>query len=705
MSPGTYKLFIRDANGCIDNSWPEVDVTSPAEIKVEFETEKYDNFDISCTGYSDGHVWITSTTGGNGGYTYKWSTSNGVITGSDDTDRLDNIPAGTYNVIITDKLGCTKEYSVILTEPEGLQLSSSEISMSADNNHNISCGGGNDGYIKLTVTGGSGSYLFSWAGPNGFTSVTKDIDGLIAGEYTCTVEDINGCLLTPSPSFTLTEPTPLDVTYTTSTSADGTFNINCNGGTGNVNIEATGGSLTGYNYLWTTENGSGIVAGQQNQTALTAGTYQLLVTDLNGCSKPLEITLTEPPELTLQLISTNITCESENMNNGSVDLTVAGGVAPYNYLWSNGSVTEDINNLTEGNYKVTVTYNNTCSVTDSIGISLPPPLSYTKKVSDYNGYNISCYGLANGSIEITSIGGQEPITYNWTGPDGFSSVSRDLSGLKAGSYTLLITDSNFCSAAETIELTEPGKLGIDIILSTSTAGNFNINCAGDATGSITVEPLNEVSSVEYMWSDGLFGKTRTNLPAGDYGLIMKDTNNCYTSSTITLTEPDSIHILFDISEPLCPDMADGEIRLNVSGGVIGTDYEYKWSDNSTNRVLSNILQGYYKVAVTDMNGCTVKDSLRLLPINETCLIVPNVISVNDDLINDVWNIGNTGLYPDMEIKIFNRWGEIVWRSQKGYPTPWDGKSNGISLPMDSYHYIIDLHNGTKPLIGNITIVK
>ena len=112
--------------------------------------------------------------------------------------------------------------------------------------------------------------------------------------------------------------------------------------------------------------------------------------------------------------------------------------------------------------------------------------------------------------------------------------------------------------------------------------------------------------------------------------------------------------------------------------------------------LSNIPEGFYKVIVTDMNGCSIKDSVNVQPMNETCLIIPNAISPNGDLINDVWNIGMKELYPNMEVKIFNRWGEIMWRSERGYPRPWDGKSNGSPLPIDSYHYIIDLHNGSRP---------
>jgi gliding motility-associated-like protein len=242
-------------------------------------------------------------------------------------------------------------------------------------------------------------------------------------------------------------------------------------------------------------------------------------------------------------------------------------------------------------------------------------------------------------------------------------------------------------------------------LSASTAGVFHINCAGDNTGSIGIEPLNQVKSVDYIWADGIFGKTRTGLQAGDYNVIITDANNCHADSTITLSEPDSLKLIFDISKPFCPDKPDGEIRLNVSGGVMGTDYSYKWSDNSTSNDLSDIPEGFYRVIVTDLNSCSIRDSVYLEPLNETCLVIPNAISPNGDLINDVWNIGMVELYPDMEIKIFNRWGESIWRSEKGYPKPWDGTSNGSYLPIDSYHYIIDLHNGSKVLVGNVTIVR
>jgi len=709
LGAGIYTLKIRDFNGCENDT-----VTNPAKIVFKvpppivsvFSKSSHSGYNISCKGYNDGWASV-QTSGGRGGYTYRWYTLNGNIPGPINTNRIDNLTAGTYFLETKDVLGCPKIDSTVVTEPDGLQLSLSQLSKSADGNFNISCNGGNDGSIAITISGGSGNNIYSWTGPAGFTASTKDLTGLKAGVYNCLVRDQNGCILIPSPSFTLTEPSALVISPPVmSVSTDGAYNINCYGSnTGWINITVSGGSIGTYKYNWSTSDGSGIINGQKDQTLLTAGTYNLVVTDSNKCVITKDITLTSPPVLVTQLSPTNITCKSPGFNNGSISLAVTGGIAPYSYLWSNGKATKDIAGLTPGNYTVTVTDFNGCIKKDSARVDLPPDLTYTKSVSGYNGYGISCNGLANGFIDVNPTTGSAPFVYTWTGPDGFNAATNNISNLIAGQYHLLIVDNNECKASETFDLTEPGKFGFTFTLPSSTAGGFNINCAGESTGSIDIEPVNQVKTVNYLWSDGIFGKTRTNLPAGNYSIIIIDANNCHASSTITLTEPDYMKLIFDISPPFCPDKPDGVIGTDVTGGVKGAGYSYRWSDNSTNSNLVNITEGYYKVTVTDMNGCSIRDSVNVKAINEACLVIPNAISPNGDLINDVWNIGMKELYPSMEVIIFNRWGETIWRSERGYPRPWDGTSNGSSLPIDSYHYIIDLHNGSRPLIGNVTIVR
>lgn len=152
-------------------------------------------------------------------------------------------------------------------------------------------------------------------------------------------------------------------------------------------------------------------------------------------------------------------------------------------------------------------------------------------------------------------------------------------------------------------------------------------------------------------------------------------------------------------------MPDGEISVMPSGGYVLGDYTYEWDDNSTSNYRDNIAAGTYWVTVRDDNNCPVTDTVEVGSEQETCITIPNAISPNGDNINDVWNIDMIELYPEAEVRIYNRWGELVWASEKGYPAPWDGTSRGRKLPIDSYHYIINLHDGTKPVLGDVTIIR
>jgi gliding motility-associated-like protein len=704
LSAGSYMVRMRDSQLCYELQPTPVDLIPPLPINVTFDKNQFAGYNISCRGYNDGWAKVKTLTGGNPGvHTYLWSTVTGSIPGPVNLDHIDNLIAGRYYLDVWDVKGCHLRDSVDLIEPAGISVSSSQLSLSRDGNFNISCNGSNDGSISMTLTGGSGSYFFSWSGPGSYSATTKDISGLVAGTYTATVTDVENstCILMPKPTFTLTQPAILNISAVKSTSTDGSFNINCNGGTGSVNLTVAGGSTGNYKYNWTTTNGSGIVSGQEDQNALTAGDYHVVVTDSNLCVSSSDITLTQPAPMSVTLQPKDPTCSVQ----GTVDLVVSGGIGPYSFSWSNGATTQNISGLIPGTYTVTVTDINGCIKIGSATLNAPPPVAFTSTLSDHNGYNISCFGSTDGWIKIVTTSGLAPFTFNWTTPDGNLS-SQDITNLKAGHYHVLITDNNTCQATGDFDLTEPLRLGIDLAIPLSADGIHNIICAGSGTGSIDVNPINNTGAVTYLWSDGHTEKTRLNIPAGTYRVIIMDQNLCNADSTVTLTEPDSIKIAFDVTQALCPDSPDGEIAATVTGGVQGGGYAYLWSDNSTGSSLSNILEGWYWLRITDANSCAVRDSVKMVPQRNTCLEIPNIFSPNGDNINDTWIIGMTDLYPDMEIKVFNRWGELVWKSVRGYAAdPWDGRSNGIVLPIDSYHYLIDLHNGSKPVLGNVTIVK
>ena len=217
MAAGQYRLIMRDMNNCYNEPNP-ITVTEPENISVTFGKKVFEGgYNVSCKGYSDGQVWVSSVTGGNpGGYKYKWYTYDGLITGPDTLDRLDNVSAGTYYLLTTDRY-CTKVDSVTLVQPEGMNIAEFNLSYTSDSLFNISCNGGNDGSIDITITGGSGNYTYFWTDSALFSATTRDINNLSAGTYVCEIKDVNGCILRLQPSsalpaFTLTEPAPLDIT-------------------------------------------------------------------------------------------------------------------------------------------------------------------------------------------------------------------------------------------------------------------------------------------------------------------------------------------------------------------------------------------------------------------------------------------------------------------------------------------------------------
>jgi len=345
--------------------------------------------------------------------------------------------------------------------------------------------------------------------------------------------------------------------------------------------------------------------------------------------------------------------------------------------------------------------------TVTVTLTVHPLLTYNSELSDYNGYNISCFGYHNGSIRLTPTVDLAPFTYTWRGPNGYLATNDTgyVSDLYAGDYIITITDRHGCNVIDTITLTEPDKLSMTYLLSESNDMLFNINCHGAGTGWAAIDPVNNVGAVNYVWLDyTTHDSLRTNMKAGIYDLTIIDANNCRADSTLELTEPPAIELTFNVVHTYCSDMPDGEIALTPTGGSPLGGYTFQWSNGETTQDLVGILPGLYTVDVTDYNGCAVSGSILVKPKNEMCLIIPKAFSPNGDGYNDTWEIENNGLYPDMKIKIFNRWGQKLWESENGYPHPWDGRSNGVRLPIDSYHYTIEINNNSKPIIGTITIV-
>jgi gliding motility-associated-like protein len=615
LTVGNYTVTVTDINGCtIDTT---IVLTEPTPLVQEINSPTYASGDnISCNGLDDGSIAYT-VNGGSPNYVYAWD--NGMT-----TPDIAGLTAGNYTVTVTDINGCTIDTTIVLTEPTPLlQDINSPTYASGDN---ISCNGLDDGSIAYTVNGGSPNYVYAW--DNGMT--TPDIAGLTAGNYTVTVTDINGCTI--DTTIVLTEPTPLVQEINSPTYASGD-NISCNGlDDGSIAYTVNGGSPN-YVYAWDNGMTTSDIAG------LTAGNYTVTVTDINGCTLDTTIVLTEPTPLVQEINSPtyasgdNISCNG--LDDGSIAYTVNGGSPNYVYAWDNGMTTPDIAGLTAGNYTVTVTDINGCTIDTTIVLIEPTPLVQEINSPTYaSGDNISCNGLDDGSIAYTVNGGSPNYVYVWDN----GMTTSDIAGLTAGNYTVTVTDINGCTIDTTIVLTEPTPLVQEINSPTYASGD-NISCNGLDDGSIAYTVNGGSPNYVYAWDNGMTTPDIAGLTAGNYTVTVTDINGCSLDTTIMLSEPTILEIYLDPSVyeggyNVSSCYPNGEIDLTITGG--SSSYSIIWNNGATIENLTDLSEGTYSVTVIDLNGCLITDEITLTSAGGFST------SISAPTYNGAWNISCNG---------------------------------------------------------------
>ena len=241
-------------------------------------------------------------------------------------------------------------------------------------------------------------------------------------------------------------------------------------------------------------------------------------------------------------------------------------------------------------------------------------------------------------------------------------------------------------------ITEPAQA-----LSLTIDSLTDIICTGAANGSVTVAGSGGILPYEYSLNNGSFQASGSfsSLGAGTYTVTVSDANLCTSDIPVTLTDPAPLAIDYTKQDASCPDVADGKITLNISGGKPA--YTAIWFDQAqpaTER--QNLAVGTYKVVVTDANGCAGSAEIVIgFTGTGRCLEIPTIITPNGDGYNDTWIIRNIDLFPNAEVFVYNRWGEQVFHTKNLLADPWDGTSDGKLLPTDSYHYVLHLNDGSK----------
>jgi alpha-tubulin suppressor-like RCC1 family protein len=690
--------------------------------------------DITCFSSNDG-VASAIVTGGAPPYTYNWSTS-------ETTSTITALSAGSYTVTVTDADGTIVIEQGTVTEPPVLTAGGSTIA-------DVLCFSGTDGSAIVIVAGGTPSYSYQWS-PAGGNSDTAS--NLIAGDYTVTVTDLNGCSTTATAS--ITEPPVLTSAISVST------DVLCNGSNEGSAYVTAGGGTVPYTYEWSPIGGNADTA-----SSLAANTYTVTVTDANGCSTTSTAVITEPSALTSVIsVSTDVSCSGNS--DGSAYVTASGGTLPYTYEWSPiGGNVDTASNLIANTYTVTVTDGNGCSITSTAVITEPAvltangsavnnvscngnsdgaayatvgggtlpytyewspiggnsdtasnltPNTYTVTVTDGNGCsitstavitepavltangstvnNVSCNGSNEGSAYVTAGGGTLPYTYEWSPLGGNSDTA---SNLIAGDYTVTVTDANGCSITSTAVITEPSALTSVISVLT------NVTCNGNNDGSAYVIASGGTLVYTYAWSpSGGNGQTANNLSANTYIVIVTDANGCATSSSVAMTEPSLLTaVISDSTDASCSTCSDGSATVDVVGGT--GSYTYSWSPAGGNgATASNLLPGNYTVCVTDTNGCSVCQSVLIsypTAVNE--LLSTNTFSIHPNPAHYSFTVSlnkKPGIRND-ELKIFDMTGREVYQQEIST------QLSTVNCQLSEGVYFVKVSNGEKTYTQKLVI--
>lgn len=569
LQAGAHVVSVIDNNGC--QLVTGATLTEPLPLIVQ-----HTKIDKSCgNGPNDGSINLT-VTGGTAPYNYAWSNGFNGPTFS----TLTGLNSGTYTVTVTDTRGCVATTTVEIIEP--LQLGHNAVIT------DVACFGNSTGSIVVNTFGGTLPYTFTWNG----SASTESISGLTAGNYELIITDNKGC--TNNQVYVVNQPAaPLSVAIS------GT-DVNCFGGAdGTVQSIASGGTAP-YSYQWI-KNQTYLPQTTPFIVDMAIGTYEVILTDANGCSATNSFVISGPAApINQSPIVTNVLCYGDLT--GSIVTNIAGGTPIYSYIWSNGDNTADLINVASGNYNVTVTDQNGCSENYTYTILQPnSPLAITLTPQD-----VKCFGDNTGSISSAVTGGSAPYAYDWSN----GGTTHNIAGLAAGIYTLAITDVNGCQLLESSTVTQPAapiSYGFTVT---------DVDCFGNNSGSVDLTVAGGTSPYTYQWTNMasfiLSDTTQdiTNQLAGNYAVIITDANGCQESDSVTISQPTAPLAIAGIVQHIdCFGQNTGVISIDVTGGTSG--YLYNWSDGSTNQNLSNALAGSYTLVVTDANGCTTESHFNI----------------------------------------------------------------------------------------------
>ncbi|MBN4062156.1 gliding motility-associated C-terminal domain-containing protein, partial [Bacteroidales bacterium AH-315-I05] len=575
LCAGNYTVTVTDANSIQQTH--SITINEPTVFTVSNTIT-----DASCSGKCDGIINI-SVSGGTTAYSYSWSNSA-------TTEDITLLCAGSYSVTITDANSCDTILSFSITEPAPITISFS----STDAN----CGQ-TDGTAAASAAGGSTPYSYQWDASAG-SQTTAGVTDLATGTFVITITDNAGCQAIGN--------VIIGNQTGGATSATVTSNVACNGGNNGAATASMTGGITPYSYNWSTSPAQT----NTSATGLTAGSYNVTITDAVGCADIAMITITEPTPVAVSISGNNVICFGNC--DGDAIATANGGTSPYSYQWNNPLFQTTVNatGLCANTFNVTITDANNCTTTGNINISQPAQL-----ILDSDSTNSTC-GNADGTATVMVTSGLTPYNYQW-GASAGSQTNATATGLLAGCYNVTVTDGNSCTAMRSVCVLDDGSP--TILLLTKTNASCNGACDGFAQVSVSGGTL----PYSYSWYDnsmnpiGQTTASASNLCAGTYTGETADGNGCIASMSVVITEPTLLVAVISLSTDVtCFGYCDGQATATPSGGT--TPYSYQWNDINlqTTQTATGLCPGSYGVTIIDNNNC---DTTISVTINEPADII------------------------------------------------------------------------------------
>lgn len=524
--------------------------------------------DVSCFGAADGTVTITAG-GGTPGYTYS---INGGAFGAG--NAFTGLAGGAHTVTVQDANGCQTTVNVNIVEPPAVTL---VLASQTD----VSCNGLADGTATVTAGGGVPGYTYSVDG--GAFGASNVLTGLNAGAHTITVQDANGCQETVN--VTIIEPPVVTGVIASQTDVtcfganDGSVTITGGGGVPALEYNINGGAFGASNVF----------------TGLAGGAHTVIVQDANGCQATVNVTIVEPPQLTIVIASqVDVTCNGGA--DGEVTVTGGGGTPALQYSIDGGALgaSNNFTGLNAGNHTVMVQDANGCQATVIVNILEPTLVTVT-----LNGTTDATCGAANGAIDVSGAGGTGALEFSIDGTN--FQASGIFNGMAPGAYTVTVQDANGCQNTMVVNIVDLSGLTATILT------QVDVTCNGGADGSVTIDASGSAAMpYDYSIDNGVTwqaGSTFAGLAAGSYDVTVQDANGCPFIVNVVITEPPLLTATETITNVTCNAACDGVIDVNATGGTPALEYSLDGTNFQSGNIFTSLCAGPYTVTVRDANGC------------------------------------------------------------------------------------------------------